>query len=292
MSARRCPSIWLRCSPAPASCRGRKTAGRLRSSGTECARSPTGAPDGCAWRVATSRRPSTCPLPGAARAGAPARRARPCSTERCSLSTRRDDPASSVCSDGCTSPLRAPSVASCRRRPVTYAIFDLLYLDGRRTLQLPYREQRELLEGLNLEGPAWQTPAYHSGSGRDLLTVSAEHGLEGVLAKRLDAPYRPGERSGEWLKVKLVNRQEFVIGGWLDGKGRRAGSLGALLVGYYEGERDGRALRYAGRVGTGFDEHELERLAGELAHRRRAPARSPGAGPSHRAARTSSSPSW
>ncbi len=184
--------------------------------------------------------------------------------------------------------------------PVTYVIFDLLYLDGRRTLQLPYRERRELLEGLNLDGPAWRTPAYHSGDGRDLLTVSAEHGLEGVLAKSLDSSYRPGERSRDWLKIKNVNRQEFVIGGWLDGKGRRAGSLGALLVGYYEGEGegedeggwgedegkgegegkdggkgagrgegDGRALRYAGRVGTGFDERELERLAGELARRRR-----------------------
>ncbi|HWY90965.1 MAG TPA: DNA ligase D [Solirubrobacteraceae bacterium] len=153
--------------------------------------------------------------------------------------------------------------------PVTYAIFDLLYLDGRQTLRLPYRERRELLEGLKLDGPAWRTPACHAGDGRDLLNVSAEHGLEGVLAKRLDAPYRPGERSGDWLKVKNVNRQEFVIGGWLDGKGRRAGSLGALLVGYHEGERDGRALRYAGRVGTGFDERELERLAGELARRGR-----------------------
>ncbi len=153
--------------------------------------------------------------------------------------------------------------------PITYVIFDLLYLDGHRTLKLPYRERRKLLEGLNLNGPAWRTPAYHSGNGRDLLTVSAEHGLEGVLAKRLDSPYRPGERSGDWLKVKNVNRQELVIGGWLDGKGRRAGSFGALLVGYYEGESNGRALRYAGRVGTGFDDRELERLAGELARRQR-----------------------
>jgi bifunctional non-homologous end joining protein LigD len=89
--------------------------------------------------------------------------------------------------------------------------------------------------------------------------------LEGILAKRLDSPYRPGERSTHWLKVKNVNRQELVIGGWLEGKGRRLGAIGALLVGYYEGEGKQRELRYAGRVGTGFDDSELERLARELA---------------------------
>jgi bifunctional non-homologous end joining protein LigD len=153
--------------------------------------------------------------------------------------------------------------------PITYAIFDLLYLDNRSTIELPYRERRELLEGLGLKGPAWRTPACHRGSGRDFLAVSAEHGLEGVLAKRLDSPYRPGERSEDWLKIKNVNRQELVIGGWLPGKGRRAETFGALLMGYYEDDGDRRLLRYAGRVGTGFDERELERLAGELAARKR-----------------------
>ena len=75
--------------------------------------------------------------------------------------------------------------------PVSYMIFDLLYLDGRLTIELPYRERRALLEGLELNGPAWQTPAYHAGEGRELLAATAEHGLEGVVAKRLDAPYRP-----------------------------------------------------------------------------------------------------
>jgi bifunctional non-homologous end joining protein LigD len=153
--------------------------------------------------------------------------------------------------------------------PVTYVIFDLLYLDGHSTMALSYRERRSLLEQLHLEGTAWQTPAYHSGSGRDFLAVSAEHGLEGVVAKRLDSPYRPGQRTGEWLKIKNVNRQEFVIGGWQAGKGRRAGLIGSLLVGYHE-EHDGRqVLRYAGGVGTGFDEHELERLTKELEARSR-----------------------
>ncbi len=175
-----------------------------------------------------------------------------------------------------------------RETPATYVIFDLLYLDGRSTMGLAYRERRALLEQLKLDGPAWRTPAHHVGNGRDFLEVTAKHGLEGVLAKRLDSVYRPGERNGSWVKVKNINRQELLIGGWLAGKGRRSGQLGALLMGYYEdededegegegrgngkGEGDegkGRVLRYAGRVGTGFDESELEHLAKQLADRRR-----------------------
>ena len=174
-----------------------------------------------------------------------------------------------------------------REIPVTYAIFDLLYLDGRSTTELPYRRRRELLEGLRLKGPAWQVPVRREGGGAELLAATAEQGLEGVIAKRLDSPYRPGERSGEWVKIKNVHRQEFVIGGWLAGKEGRSGQLGALLVGYYDrsGEtlafgsrppigqhprfgqqRNGRGtLRYAGRVGTGFDEPELRMLAEKLA---------------------------
>ncbi len=153
--------------------------------------------------------------------------------------------------------------------PVTYLIFDVLYLDGRLLTALPYRERRELLDGLELDGDTWRTPAFHEGGGRELLAVTAEHELEGVIAKRLDSPYRPGARSREWLKVKNVNRQELVIGGWLPGKGNRGGHIGALLMGYYERQADERVLRYAGRVGTGFDERELRRLEAQLAARAR-----------------------
>jgi len=155
-----------------------------------------------------------------------------------------------------------------RSTPVTYVIFDVLYLDGQSTMALPYRERRALVERLDLNGSAWQTPANHLGDGRDFLAVTAEHGLEGVIAKRLDSPYRPGERGGEWLKVKNTNRQELVIGGWLEGKGNRTGQIGALLMGYHE-EQAERALRYAGRVGTGFSRSELERLGAQLGARRR-----------------------
>jgi bifunctional non-homologous end joining protein LigD len=91
-----------------------------------------------------------------------------------------------------------------------------------------------------------------------------------VLAKRLDSRYAPGKRSGEWLKIKNVNRQELVIGGWLPGKGSRAGRIGALLMGYYEpDEHSQQVLRYAGRVGTGFKERDLELLGRELQARSR-----------------------
>jgi bifunctional non-homologous end joining protein LigD len=156
-----------------------------------------------------------------------------------------------------------------RETPVTYMIFDLLYLEGRSTMGLAYRERRTLLDALELNGAAWQTPAYHVSEGSDLLTVAAEHGLEGVVAKRLDSPYGSGERTRAWLKIKNVNRQELVIGGWLPGKGRRSGQIGALLVGYHEQEGDGRTLRYAGRVGTGFSERDLEGLSAQLALRSR-----------------------
>jgi bifunctional non-homologous end joining protein LigD len=149
--------------------------------------------------------------------------------------------------------------------PVVYMIFDLLYLDGRSTMALPYRERRELLEGLELSGPHWQVPAYHVGEGREMLEASRAQGLEGIVAKRLDSPYEPGRRSRNWLKVKNQLRQEFVIGGWLPGKGARAGRIGSLAVGYYEAEAaesDGPASRlvYAGNVGTGFKEDDILRL--------------------------------
>jgi bifunctional non-homologous end joining protein LigD len=145
--------------------------------------------------------------------------------------------------------------------PVAYIIFDLLWLDGHSLMALPYAERRERLLELGLNGATWQTPASHVGDGAALLAASAARGLEGIIAKRLDCPYTPGRRSTGWVKVKNVRETDVVIGGWLEGEGRRGGRLGALVVGFYE---DGE-LRYAGRVGSGFDEAELNRVGGILA---------------------------
>jgi bifunctional non-homologous end joining protein LigD len=140
--------------------------------------------------------------------------------------------------------------------PITYVVFDLLWLDGHPTTGLPYSERRRMLEALNLNGPNWHTPAAHPGEGRALLDATASAGLEGVVAKRLDSLYEPGVRTRHWLKVKNHLAQEFVVGGYLPGEGSR-GRLGALLLGVYDS--DGK-LCFAGRVGTGFTEAELTRL--------------------------------
>ncbi|MGI8533162.1 MAG: hypothetical protein ACR2KN_09170, partial [Geodermatophilaceae bacterium] len=108
---------------------------------------------------------------------------------------------------------------------------------------------------------SWQSPAHYEGGGREILAASVSTGLEGVLAKRLDSTYRPGQRSPHWRKVKNLRMQEIVVGGWKPGQGRRDGLLGALLMGIPEGP----ALRYVGNVGTGFSDEALRRLGGQLA---------------------------
>ncbi len=146
--------------------------------------------------------------------------------------------------------------------PVTYAIFDLLWLDGHSLMGLPYDARRERLAGLALDGAHWQTPAATTGSGAQLLEAVRGLGMEGVVAKRRDAPYLPGRRSSTWVKVKLRASAELRIGGWLEGSGGRGGRIGALLVGE-EGPDGG--LRYAGRVGSGLSDAELDDLGARLA---------------------------
>jgi bifunctional non-homologous end joining protein LigD len=147
-----------------------------------------------------------------------------------------------------------------RDTPVTYVIFDLLYLEGHSTVSLAYEQRRELLETLELEGAAWRAPAYHRGEGSALLAATRDLGIEGVIAKRLDSTYAPGQRTSAWVKVKNVCEQDVVIGGWTPGEGGRASTLGALAVGVYE---DGK-LSYAGKVGTGFTEQTLALVQREL----------------------------
>jgi len=148
--------------------------------------------------------------------------------------------------------------------PVVLVLFDLLWLDGHSLMHLPYDERRARLEALELTGPNWQTPAAHHGDGAALLEATARQGLEGLIAKRRDSPYEPGRRSGAWIKVKNVNRQEVVIAGWLPGEGRRASRIGALVVGVHDETDPPSPLRYAGRVGTGFTDRTLDELRERL----------------------------
>lgn len=163
------------------------------------------------------------------------------------------------------SPLAARQLSA--SRPVTYLAFDLLQLDGQPLLEAPYRQRRALLESLGLDGRHWQTPPSFTGAaGGDVLAVSRQHGLEGVVAKRLDSRYEPGRRSGSWIKIKNLRHQEAVIGGWQPGEGGRAGQLGSLLVGVQEPA----GLAFAGHVGTGFSQQTLAMLGRRLAPLRRA----------------------
>jgi bifunctional non-homologous end joining protein LigD len=143
--------------------------------------------------------------------------------------------------------------------PAAYLAFDVLFLDGVDVTGRPYRERRRLLRGLRLRGPAWSAPR-HGADGKEMLRASLRLGLEGVVAKRLDSPYLPGQRSAAWVKVRNRLRQEFVVGGWSEGKGARKGTVGSLLMGHYGSAEDPRRLVYVGRVGSGLGGVTLKRL--------------------------------
>jgi len=149
-----------------------------------------------------------------------------------------------------------------QQHPVVLMLFDLLWLDGHSLMGEPYEVRRERLTRLGLDGPAFKTPEAHRGDGAALLEATAQQGLEGLVAKRVDSKYEPGRRSSAWTKVKNVNRQEVVIAGWLPGEGRREQRIGALVVGVRD--EPGGELRYAGRVGTGFRDADLDMLAERL----------------------------
>ncbi|MEA2144087.1 MAG: bifunctional non-ous end joining protein LigD, partial [Solirubrobacteraceae bacterium] len=154
--------------------------------------------------------------------------------------------------------VQRPTPALRDRVPVTFFAFDLLYLQGHLLTSKPYAERREALESLDLDGPRWATPPAFDGDGAAALAASQAQGLEGVLAKRRNAPYEAGRRSSAWIKVKHLRAQEVVIGGWKPGEGRRKGGIGSLLLGVHDEE--GR-LRFAGHVGTGFTNQMLDDLA-------------------------------
>ena len=146
--------------------------------------------------------------------------------------------------------------------PVAYLLFDLLYADGRSLLEMPYAERRAALEALELHGEHWQAPPAFEGDGAAAMAASSGAGLEGVVAKRRASAYRPGRRSGDWVKVKYQRTQEVVLVGWEPGEGRRSGGIGALVLGVHD---DAGTLRYAGQVGTGFTGAVLADLANRLA---------------------------
>jgi bifunctional non-homologous end joining protein LigD len=166
-----------------------------------------------------------------------------------------------------------PSPQQVRAVPVHMVLFDLLWFDGYDITALPLVARKEVLR----RALAFRDPLHYSehieSDGEPAYRAACEQGLEGVVAKRAQSPYTHG-RSRDWLKFKCLNEQEFVVVGWTDPQGSRPG-IGALLVGYH----DGPALRFAGKVGTGFGMAELARLARLLSPLERAdPPVSPTAG--------------
>ncbi|MFK0117708.1 ATP-dependent DNA ligase [Streptomyces sp. NPDC090994] len=152
-------------------------------------------------------------------------------------------------------PVRAAQRAA--EVPVHLVLFDVLHLGSRPLVSLPYTRRRGELEGLGLAGPSWSTPAALVGHGEQALRATREHGLEGLVCKRLDSRYEPGVRSRAWIKIRNMRSEDVVIGGWLPGKGRLTGLPGAVLV----GQRAAGRLRYVGGVGTGWSETERAELA-------------------------------
>ena len=155
--------------------------------------------------------------------------------------------------------VRRPTARLIEHVPVQLYLFDLLYQGPDSLLELPYTERRARLEDLGLNADPVRTPPWFRDDAEVVLAVSLEHGLEGVVGKPLASRYWPGRRR-DWIKVKNVRRQEVIICGWKPGQGRRADTIGSLLVGVYD---DGR-LRYAGNVGTGFTEAMLTGLMRQL----------------------------
>ncbi len=139
-------------------------------------------------------------------------------------------------------------------------LFDVLEIDGDPLLEEPLSERRKRLEALvdSSKGGIFVSPQFDDG--RALLRAARKQGIEGVVAKKLDSSYQPGRRSTDWRKVKVRASQEVVIVGYTKGQGRRSHSFGALVVAVHEAG----GLRWAGNVGTGYSDDEIERLLGLL----------------------------
>jgi bifunctional non-homologous end joining protein LigD len=165
----------------------------------------------------------------------------------------------------------APTASLIAAVPVAYYVFDVLHLDGRSTLDLPYLRRREILATLAVRGDVVHLPEHYLNmAGSDVMAVARRRGLEGVVAKRLASPYRPGRRSPDWIKTPIIRTQEVVIIGFKRGEGRRAGTIGSLVLAVHDG---GGRLAFAGGVGTGFTQAMLAELQRLLApwHRRTSP---------------------
>ncbi|MDD4858755.1 MAG: DNA ligase D [Dehalococcoidales bacterium] len=144
---------------------------------------------------------------------------------------------------------------------VIYYAFDLLYLDGYDFRNVPLEERKRLLRRILLATPNLRYLEHFEGDGKKIYQAAVKQGLEGIIAKRKESVYQSGKRSPDWLKIKSMRTDDFVIGGYTRGEGARARSFGALILGYYDG--NGK-LHPAGQVGSGFDDYLLAELRKRL----------------------------
>ncbi len=153
---------------------------------------------------------------------------------------------------------RNPTEALRSGVPVFFYIFDLLHKDGKDYRSQPLVERKALLK----QTLRWRDPlrlsTHLEGDGEHYYQQACQLGWEGLIAKREASPYQGG-RSRDWLKLKCINEQEFVIGGYTDPQGSRT-AFGSLLIGYY----GPNGLQFAGKVGTGFDDTDLRTMSSTL----------------------------
>jgi bifunctional non-homologous end joining protein LigD len=167
--------------------------------------------------------------------------------------------------------VREPGAPLLRAAPVTLCVFDLLVIDQHEVITAPYRERRSMLEDLRLCGAGVDTPPSFADAAAELYAAAREHGLEGIVCKRLTSPYTPGHRSRTWVKTVIPHVADVVVCGWIPGRGRLRDTIGALVVGAYD--RAGR-LHLVGRVGSGLSGAARQQLRQRLAplHRSSPPA--------------------
>lgn len=161
-----------------------------------------------------------------------------------------------------------PSARLLADTPAAFVAFDVLWLDGELLVDRPQTERRRVLDDLGIKGSAWLTAPVLDATPDDLLESCRQAGLEGFMAKKLDAPYSVGRRSSAWWKVKCGRRREFVVGGWSSGQGSRQESIGSLALGCYDTAEEGtQRLFYVGQAGSGLNEEmirQLQKLFGQI----------------------------
>ncbi len=153
----------------------------------------------------------------------------------------------------------APTGELVATHPVVFVAFDLLGLDGHALLDVALADRRRLLEQVLEDGPAWRVPPT-AADPEPLLALAEARDLEGIVVKRTDSRYRPGERSSQWRKIKIRRRQEFVVGGWIPAASS-SGVIGSLAVGVHD---DVGRLVACGSVGSGLDERTRVLLTDRL----------------------------